>query len=222
MRKTLHLSIDWLAKAVNKIFIGCLIVLLGVTSAITSPSPALAAAPDRYVDMVFVVDESGSMSGEHHWLKDAVVDLEASLKDAGIGTGSEINRYGLVGFANGGQRNRHLVGGADFGNSNQMVQALTTLKRSGATEDGYAAIDEALKYPFRPQAIVNIVLVTDEDRDVVESSLKYQTISKNLSDHHALLNAVVNIGLKDGQNRTALGVNGRQKAYIADSSGGFF
>ena len=49
-----------------------------------------------YADVVFVVDESGSMAGEHAWIQEVVEDLDAGLEARGIGT----NRYGVVGFGN--------------------------------------------------------------------------------------------------------------------------
>src|SRR5262249_24039371 len=44
--------------------------------------------------VVFVVDESGSMEGEHAWLENMVLELDAELQAHGIGP----NRYLLVGF----------------------------------------------------------------------------------------------------------------------------
>ena len=50
-------------------------------------------------DIVFVVDESGSMAGEHEWLTEMVLQLNASLEARGITD----NRFSLLGF--GGNRN---------------------------------------------------------------------------------------------------------------------
>ncbi len=47
-----------------------------------------------FADVVFVVDESGSMEGEHAWLENMVLELDAELQARGIGP----NRYLLVGF----------------------------------------------------------------------------------------------------------------------------
>jgi RHS repeat-associated protein len=47
-----------------------------------------------FADVVFVVDESGSMQGEHAWLENMVLELDAELQAHGIGP----NRYLLVGF----------------------------------------------------------------------------------------------------------------------------
>lgn len=225
MLKTLNVSMVWLTRAVSKIFVFCLILLLGMTTATVFPSPALAVSTGGIIDMVFVVDESSSMENEHDWLKDAVVDLEAALTAAGVGAGDTpetMNRYGLVGFAaDNNQRNRYLVGGDDFGTSEELVTALDQLPLSGGTEDGYAAMDEALDYDFRAQAGVNIVLVTDEARDNTEADVTYQSLLEKFSDKRALLNAVVDLSLKDGSGASAVGVDGDKNAYLPDGSGGY-
>jgi Mg-chelatase subunit ChlD len=43
-------------------------------------------------DVIFVVDESGSMSGEHAWLGTMVASMEANLIAAGVGGGIDKNR----------------------------------------------------------------------------------------------------------------------------------
>ena len=48
-------------------------------------------------DIVFVVDESGSMAGEQQFLRDFVPTLDQNLRGAGVRA-----RYGLVGFGEGG------------------------------------------------------------------------------------------------------------------------
>ncbi|MCA9078376.1 MAG: putative Ig domain-containing protein [Planctomycetaceae bacterium] len=45
-------------------------------------------------DVVFIVDESGSMGGEHAWISEVAAELEASLEFAGITN----NRFALVGY----------------------------------------------------------------------------------------------------------------------------
>ncbi|NEP79498.1 MAG: PEP-CTERM sorting domain-containing protein [Okeania sp. SIO3B3] len=199
-------------------------MLLGFATTFVSPTPALAASTDRFADVVFVVDESGSMGGEHAWLKNAVVALEAEFNAAGIGNGADINQYGLVGFSVGksnAQRVSHQVGNGKLGSSNDLVTALAQLSLDGNIEDGYAGMDEALSYPFRPGSSVNIVLVTDEDRDNTDASLTYSSILSNFSTQNALLNAVVNINLKDDKGTTALGFDGNKNAYLPDGNGGY-
>lgn len=49
---------------------------------------------DTMANVIFVIDESGSMEQEHEWLGDMIDTMETSLLDNGVGP----NRYGLIGF----------------------------------------------------------------------------------------------------------------------------
>ena len=71
--------------------------------------------------------------------------------------------------------------------------AADTLVLSGGTEDGWEALHFALNhYSIRPEALLCMILVSDEDRDTVDSSLNYQTILDELNAFGAGLNVVVN------------------------------
>lgn len=180
-------------------------------------APSVLAA--SFADFVFVVDESGSMSGEHSWLNGMISDLDTTLKGVNVG-----GRYGLVGYGGGGDTNlgRTIsVGGADFGSASDFAAATASLVTSGNLEDGYSALDFAFKnYNFASKAAVNIVLVTDEDRDSGKPTLNYNGILNLFKGKKALLNAVVDHGFSDGSS-TALGVDADGNAYLADGSGGF-
>ncbi len=70
------------------------------------------------LDVIIVIDESGSMAGEQAFLADFIPDLEAGLLAAGVGTnpGTGPNQYGLVGFGSGTvDAQSFLVGGTAFG-----------------------------------------------------------------------------------------------------------
>jgi hypothetical protein len=148
-------------------------------------------------DIIFVVDESGSMSGEHAWIGSMVTSLEAGLVAAGVGdtgAGQAVNQYALVGFgrsANSGNPVTIPVGGGLWGTAAQLSTAAGTLQTSGGTEDGYEAIAFALaNYTFRAGAAVNVVLITDEDRDNTSSDT-YTSVLSSLTSRNALLNVVV-------------------------------
>ena len=49
-------------------------------------------------DIVFLVDESGSMAAEHAWLANVSIALDTSLVANGIGVDLP-NQFGLIGFA---------------------------------------------------------------------------------------------------------------------------
>lgn len=180
-----------------------------------------------FADVVVVVDESGSMSGEHAWLSSMIPALDANLAAHGVGSGADSNRYGLVGFGaadSGGHSeagHTHLVGGSPLGTAAQFSTATSGLVTTGGTEDGYSGINTALGYSFRPGAAVNIILVTDEDRDVVNASLNSSNILTALQAKGALLNSVVDFGFRDGANLQALGIDSHGNAYRANASGGF-
>lgn len=194
-----------------------------IAAALLAVMSILSARAATTADVVFVVDESGSMSGEHAWLGSMVSSLDAQLGLAGV----TANRYGLVGFGGGGAGNSGrtiLVGGSTFGTAAQFSTATGSLVLSGATEDGYAGINFGLtNYTFRPGAAVNFVLVTDEDRDNTNAGLTFNSILTGLNANGALLNAVVNGSFRTSTNAVSLGHDSAtpKNAYVADGSGGF-
>ena len=178
------------------------------------------AGAAQAADIVFIVDESGSMAGEHAWLGSMVTSLEANL----VAAGETSNNYGLVGFGDyytGGtyqQAHEHLVGGASLGSAADLAAATAGLVTTGGFEDGWQAIDFALNnYTFTSSAI-NFILITDEDRDETPGlSLTYEGMETALAQAGVVLNAVVNANVNAG---AAVGTDGTE-AYVADGSGGF-
>jgi len=185
------------------------------------------ANAQRYADIVFVVDESGSMAGEHAWISTMVMQLESALVAAQVGDqGGFGNRYGLVGFGGGGGAHpvgghSHLVGGGQFGTAAQLAAAAGGLVTTGATEDGYSGLDVALNYTFRANAAVNFILITDEDRDVFNNTLNFSNILARMTNLEALLNVVVNNQFRTNANQTALGLTSDLDWYRANGAGGF-
>jgi|694.fasta_scaffold16546_2 RHS repeat-associated protein len=172
-------------------------------------------------DIVFIVDESGSMSGLHAWLRDMVDDLDNGLIAKGVGN----NRYGLVGFGGGSVVGRvfDFGSGNTFGNVNEFINISQALQISGGTEDGYNGINTAFtNLTFRPDAALNLILVTDEDRDIVSPELNFGNILLNIENQNALLNAVIR-GSFDNATHTevALGIDANGNSYLADKNGGY-
>lgn len=179
------------------------------------------ALAQKKADVVVLMDESGSMSGEQAWIPSTIASLETGLIAAGV----TVNRYGLVGFsasaAPAPSRVRSFpVGGGDFGTPAQFATAAAGLQITGGTEDGYAAIDFANGYTFTAGAARNYILVTDEDRDNTNGSLTYASVLASLTGTKTLLNAVVDATFKCGDNSAALGIIGGT-GYKANGSGGF-
>jgi len=187
-----------------------LAITLGAVVIAAGTSSALAVD----VHTIFVVDESGSMGGEHAWLSQVVTDLDAGYAGAGI-----TSNYALVGYGAASPAAKKIsVGGGDFGTAAQFVTATSSLLTSGGFEDGWQAIDFALNNYSHPKPI-NMILVTDEDRDVTSgSSLTFSGLKTALIDAGALLNVVVDANLDPGD---ALGLSSDLTAYNADGSGGF-
>ncbi len=190
-----------------------------VTETISLTLPTVSTG-QSFADIVFVIDESGSMGGEQAWIRNMVLDLDVALEAEGIGA----NRYGLVGYGGSDSRLRghsYSVGGELLGTAAEFVDAANSLVTTGGTEDGYDGLNFGLNYPFREGAAVNFILVTDEDRDVVDSSLNFSSILNGFNTQEALLNAVVDSSFRNSSNQTALGVDFEGNAYIADGAGNF-
>jgi len=188
----------------------CLAVSIGLAGAATT-------------DIMFVVDESGSMSGEHAWIGTMATQLDSALNAAGV-TG---NQYALVGFGSGaynpnyGDPRKFTVGSGDWGTAAELSTAAGTLAINGGTEDGYEGMDYGLaNYTWRSGAVSNIILITDEDRDVTTAQT-YAGMLANLNAADSLLNVVVNAGFQDDNGTSVLGVSADLTPYKADGSGGY-
>ena len=175
------------------------------------------------LDLMFIVDESGSMSGEHEWIGDMVTSLDSEL----VSAGESSNRYALVGFgagtSDGGPKARkHLLGSVSWGSAAKLSAATEGLVTSGCFEDGWEGIVFGLKkYYFRSDAVTNMILITDEDRDPVDPQLTYDYVLSKLTAKSVMLNVIVDCGFQDGTGAVALGVGADGTAYLADGSGGY-
>lgn len=208
----------------NSLKSGFKLTAIATTTVLAMGAASVQAAVVDAADVVVIVDESGSMGGEHAWLPGMIADLETGLLAAGVGTGADANQYALVGFgghAPGDVPHKHLVGGGDWGSSAQFGVAAGGLLTSGGFEDGWNGIDYFFdNYTARGGNIaLNVILVTDEDRDNQNAALSYANVLAQLTGAGALLNAVVNCNFGPGGD--VLGVDSSGDAYKADGSGGF-
>lgn len=198
--------------------------LLAVSAAAIASGIFLPARADNYADVVFVIDESGSMAAEHAWLASVIPDLEAGLLGAGYGS-STPNLYAVVGFggtsvgypgAYASGRDR-VVTTPTFTGAVDAVADITGgggLASVGAVEDGYEAIMTGLNLGFRAGSARNVILVTDEDRDVVSTDT-YASVLSALDRNKALLNVVVSTAFADNLGGAAMGVSGSLGNLIA-------
>lgn len=191
--------------------------------------PTLAAVNfgDVKTDVVLVVDESGSMSTEHDWIPDMVQELESDLLSRSIGP----NRYALVGYGGDGpdvlgqpnfRAHKHFANGSDWFNAGDISVAIADGLNAlaGGIEDGYEGINYALSaYSFREDAVLSIILITDEDRDVVDETITYDKLYNTLLGScggSGSLTSIVNVEFRDGDNNRALGIDYKGNAFIAD------
>ena len=201
----------------------------------TAPGNTIVHLPSSAV-VAFVIDESRSMTGEHRWLKSTVPILERNLRQRGIGV-QRPNLYALVGFGHkdtsDDQREKGAViyGKNRCGSADDIQQALDTLFTDGRKEDGYSAMGVALEQvaclqrPRPPNTACQIILATDEGRDVM-THWRYQTMLNELRRYDCIVNVVVNERMSGRQGngdqwQKALGVSGKGYAVIADGQDSF-
>lgn len=170
------------------------------------------------VNIVALVDESGSMSGEHTFLGTFIPQVESDLLSLGGLTSS----YSLIGYgASNPAPHEFTVGMGQFGTAAEFVTASGSLVTNGGTEDGYAAIKFALdNLTFDAGASVAFVLVTDEDRDNTDATLDYASILALLQGQNIALTGILNQSMTDANSNTALGTDGTD-SFVADGNGGF-
>lgn len=198
-------------------------LMMAISAFALSCSVASAASVPSSADVVFIVDESGSMSGEHTFLQNVIADLDVGLAAAGVST----VKYGVVGFGSGYYNPyygdpRDLTGnGGSLGSLSQASTGLNNLEISGAYEDGYEAIAFALN-TFASSltgTAKNFILVTDEDRDITSYDT-YASIKSALLAAGVILNVVVDNSLTSSLG-DAIGVSDGGAAYVANGTGGF-
>jgi hypothetical protein len=193
------------------LFVGLAVLGLSAYAGGAQAAPTVTSA-----DVVFIVDESGSMGGEHAFLQNVISDLDAGLLAAGVTT----LQYGVVGY--GGASVPNAPGPRDISSGLQNLAgaqtALSQLTTNGGFEDGFEAIHFALNnYNLTGQA-TNFILVTDEDRDVNDPTKNFANTAAALASNGVVLNAILNISTNPGN---ALGIAADGTAFTPDGSGGF-
>ena len=182
-----------------------------IESVDTGPTSQSAA------DIVFVVDESGSMATEHEWIRSEVVILDQSLKQQGVGVGEKENLFALVGF---GRNDPSAILGVTLSpltSLEQFLNATKLLVLNGIFEDGYAAINHALEtIETRPGTSKLMIFVSDEDREVLRHDLSFNILVQRLKIAGYVLNVAVNQGFFNNENdpHFALGLRGDGQSFI--------
>jgi len=180
----------------------------GITNTLRSTTILVAAtfatgtSAQSIANLIFAVDESGSMGGEQDFLGNFAADIDTALGGAGFST---VN-FGLTGYGSGIGGNLGAdnlgrsfdVGGGLFGNAADFATATDNLQLSGGFEDGYSAIDFILRtYPVTPGTSTTLILVTDEDRDNGNAALTFGSLSSELNARGINLISVVDANFED-------------------------
>jgi len=130
------------------------LILLLVAMLVMAPAAWAAYIP---ADVVFMIDESGSMGNDQANVITHIGTFTNTLAAGGVDV-----QYGLVGYgqsANSG--NPHLV--SNLTNQAGFIAAMGTLVASGGREPGYDATIYALNnITYRTTSVKNLILVTDE------------------------------------------------------------
>lgn len=183
----------------------------------------LSAAP-ILSDLVFVVDESGSMGTVQANLR-TNIGLFASIL---MGTGQVDAQFGLVGYGNSNQAPRMVTDLTDAGSFSTAAETLTA---SGGTEPGYTATAFALNaldgqsdlFSFRSNAVKNIIILTDEpsvgdntfNGAVGGNAVTETVVDEVLDENNALYNGVLT-------NSTDINTIASFKTLITEHGGSVF
>jgi len=201
----------------------------GITNTLRSTTILVAAtfatgtSAQSIANLIFAVDESGSMVGEQDFLGNFAADIDTALGGAGFST---VN-FGLTGYGSGIGGNLGAdnlgrsfdVGGGLFGNAADFATATDNLQLSGGFEDGYSAIDFILRtYPVTPGTSTTLILVTDEDRDNGNAALTFRSLSSELNARGINLISVVDANFEDNTGNPAIASDGTT-AFVQDGTG---
>ncbi len=211
---------------------GCSILgLAGLATAMALPA---AYAQSSAFDFIAVVDESGSMFGLQQFTGSYAVSLESSL----TASGASAVEFGLVGYGSGLtglDPQAFFIGTDGLGSAAEFQAAANSLVTTGFIEDGYQGINFALDTVglpttggtsftgFNTGARRNIILVTDEDRDINDSSLTREAILSKLVSNNVVLTTIVSVSLATPDGTPLVAVisdgNGGFTGYVANTDG---
>ena len=177
-------------------------------------------------DVILLIDESGSMSMELSWIPNMVIELDSMLRKIGIGNSTR-NRFGVVGFGGDCKPEQSALGTVYsvnnsklFYSSEDILSVLKLVQGGGRVEDGYSAMETALKSYVLGNASRLFILISDEDRSIQNPNLTRSYIRDALIQNGIVLNAAVDQRLYAGELR-AMGIDVNQTAYVFDPSSVF-
>jgi Ca2+-binding RTX toxin-like protein len=175
-------------------------LLLGLVAAtfavLAAPAPTLAAGPPG--DIIFVLDESGSMADE-------IADVEARVADIVAGLSNSIDaRYALVSFGGAppGQAPGAPFARTNFTDGAGLASALSSAGSypGSGDERGLYATQFAMHgvSGARPGAATCVVLLSDEDTDTqIDLPTDLSGARDALKDRNAAWFGIVTLGLEN-------------------------
>jgi len=177
------------------------------------------SASAQGVEIIFAVDESGSMGGEQDFLSTFVPQLAADIASAGGGT----SQFGLVGYGSASVAPRQIdVGGGQFGTADEFATAVDDLLINGGTEDGYAAYQFSVdNYEFAGGSQRVVVVVTDEDRDNTDASITFASLTTLFEDNNVTPAGIISQSVTDPDGVPAVGASSDETFIDANDDGEF-
>lgn len=142
----------------------------------------------RLADIVFLIDNSGSMDNEIVAVKNNVLNFTTSL------TASNIDfRLGLGRFGNGSGANPFIFNNGNLtDNVDDFLSLINQMTASGGTEPGFTAIKLAVEQiSFRPGAQIIFILITDEQSNGDASGVDLTTTNDLLLANNITLHTAV-------------------------------
>jgi Mg-chelatase subunit ChlD len=122
----------------------------------------IASQSSGKVDVVFVIDDTGSMGNNIDGVKNNIRGFIEDIENEGLD-----GRYALITFS----RQPELDQGFTDDPA-EMEQALGSVRVAGGIEDNFDALKMATEMEFRPDAKRVIVDITDEDADLGPTDLR--------------------------------------------------
>jgi len=152
-----------------------------------SVTPPSEGGGSRVADIVFLIDDSGSMSDKINAVRQNASNFVNNLAGEGVDF-----RLGLVRFGqSGGGAPQVFNGGAMTSDVNQFTSWLSSFRASGSYEPGLLAILTAAQtFNFRQGSQRIFILVTDEDSDGGSQSQLSQAVTTCQSNSITVYGAV--------------------------------
>jgi hypothetical protein len=95
-------------------------------------------------------------------------------------------------------------------------------ENAGISSDGYVGIDAAIgELDYRDGSARQITLVTDSDRESANEVLDFDSLSTELADLNARLNAILDAEFETASGDTAIGMRANQNVFSAGGASGY-